>query len=449
MIVMVFARTDEKGAVTVIVALFITVLFAFVALSVDVARLYEERRALVSAADLSALAGSQLLWKGETDAEAEAQLYVTLNPSINHPGAYSASGGDLVEAKRQADGSGCGANVDSTTGALTLDPTLSLAGSQTYDCVVSKVTAPAFKFLFGSVLGLNARSVSATSTSFMGNGAPKGTTIIPWLLKDCPNSSEFPDEATVSVSGCPYRFSDSFINDPASPYVTAFEEGANFSGAVMPYDALSGGCPKENGYKSGMSNSNSVYSNMNQGSSSFTPCRIAPGMRVDTRGGNLGAQLASDLSARGVTTGTCANSTAFNNALGRTGDGDGFVTIKQRNACLINVAFVVFAAPASRVPSAYTDTAGTPAGMQANLSEASGNNRFADLTNNKTVVIRRLAWYYITGFTSGGQPKPIGVYLRAIDNDNSVLTGPMDTCPAATPIAECAQHGIYIVKLAG
>lgn len=441
---MIRMHRDDSGVVTIIVAVFVVVLFGFMALAIDIARLYLEKRQLQTAADLSALAGSQLLWKSKADAEAQGQLFVTNNPSVNHPGAYSTSGGDLVEAKRQQEGTGCGANVNGTTGSVTLDPTLSMSGSEYYDCVQTTVTAPAFDFLFASVLGFQRRSLTTKATSFMGNGAPRGSTIIPWLLRDCPNSAMYPEESGVVVPECPYHFTDSFVNDPSSPLITEFEENANFVGARMSREST--GCPLQDGHDPNADGGAAAYKAYNEADPAYIPCRTAPGLRFQTRGGNLGAQLTTWLNTRGISTSTCANSTAFNTALGKTGDGDGFVSIRERNPCLLNVAFVTYAAPPSRVATVDQNVAGTPAGMQAQISEPGFplSSRFSDLKNNVRVVVRRLAWFYITGFSNN---VPIGVYLRAIDNDNSILVGNMDTCPATTAIAQCAQHGIYIVKL--
>lgn len=437
---------DQDGVVTIIVVVFVVVLFGFMALAIDVARLYLEKEQLQSSADLSSLAGSQFLWKSKADAESAGQLFVTHNPSVNHPGAYSTSGGDLVQAKRQAEGTGCGANVDTATGNVTLDPTLSMSGSEQYDCVQSTVKAPSFKFLFGSVLGFQPRSLTATSTSFMGNGAPRGTTLVPWILRDCPNGAEYDEASVATPSGCPYRFSDSFINDPNSPYITRFEESGVFVGSSLAYESI--GCPNPSGFKN-VFHDNDLYMALNRGEAAYTPCRVAPGLRVRTRGGSLGAQLKTALETRGATVAACANAASFNEALSRTGDGDGFVSIQKRNPCLVQVAFGVHSAPASRVPTVDSDVAGTPTQMQAQVSEPGFPNasRFSNLGNNQRVVIRRLAWYYITGYTAGSQSAPIGVYLRAVDNQNSILSGNMNLCPATQTIYECAQHGIYIVKL--
>jgi hypothetical protein len=73
-------------------------------------------------------------------------------------------------------------------------------------------------------------------------------------------------------------------------------------------------------------------------------------------------------------------------------------------------------------------------------------SRFSQLENNQLVVIRRFSWYYITGFDPVDS-KPVGVYLRAIENGESILWDNMDTCPASQSISECAQSGVYITKL--
>lgn len=412
---------SEVGAVTVIVALFITVLFAFVALSVDVARLYEERRALSSAADLSALSGAQLLWKSESDSEALGQQYITYNPTINHPGAYSAAGGDVVDAKRLSDGStGCPVTVSGV--------------SKNFDCIVSTVRSPSFKWLFGSVLGLPSRSVSFTSTALIGGGAVSGTQVFPWLLRDCPNSAQYPDEGAVTVSQCPYQFSDIF-NGPK----TSFDESlANYVGAVMPHTRS--GCPVTSGFKSGVPNDVNTFSSVMNGSSGFEPCLVAPGQRIETRdlGGGGGQDRTQDaLTARGANATSCMNETSFNATFTKEGDGDGFVGISNpNNPCLIVVSFVVYASDNATTKS---DTAMTVSAAQKSVAAG----RFDSMGNNKFMVIRRMAYYYITSYSNS---KPQGVYLRAV-NPKATMTGPLDKCPSNVAVTLCAHNGIFVVKL--
>jgi hypothetical protein len=441
--------TGERGAVVPITAFFMVVLFGFMALAIDVARLYEERRQLSNNADFSAMAGAQFLWKSKTDAEAAGQAYVAQNPTTNHPGPYSTPGGDFLEAKRQADGTGCWATLNTSTGSVTMDPNHELGTSQQFDCIESTVTAPRFEFVFAKIFGYDERSISVKATTVMGNAAPKGRVILPWLLRDCPNPALYPDEASASVIECPYKFRDSFSNNPNDVGVTKFkEEFKNFSGAALPYQESSGGCPLPDGHKVGSEAGNSVYQAILSGSSGFTPCRVAPGMRLRTRGGALGTQTNPSLQARGISADTCANEASFNSDLGNTGDGDGFVTINKQNPCMVIVAFVTYAAPATRVPSVTTNVAGTPAGMQAMINEPGLPlaSRFSQFENNQVVVVRRFSWYYITGFDPVDS-KPVGVYLRAIENGESILWDNMDTCPASQSISECAQSGVYITKL--
>lgn len=411
---------DESGAVSIIVALFVTVLFAFTALSVDIARLYEERRALVSSSDLSALSGAQLLWKTEADAEAAGEIYVTLNPTINHSGAYDETGGDLVDADRISDGSpGCPLTVNGAT--------------SNFDCVRSTVKAPAFHFLFGSILGFRDRPVTSSSTAIMGKGSISGRQVFPWLLRDCPNAAQYPDETGLSVGQCPYTFTDDF-NGPK----TTFDEALpNFVGAVMPH--TNSGCPVQAGFRSGVNSGNATYSSVMEGAAGFEPCLIAPGQRLETRGGALGGTTANALTARGANTTSCMNETSFNNTFTREGDGDGFVAISDHsNPCLILVSFVVGATDNATNRS---DTAQTVAAAQKTVA----GGRFADLANNQFVVVRRSAYYYITSYSGN---KPQGVYLRAI-NSNATLSGPLDKCPTPVAITQCAHHGIFVVKLSG
>ena len=438
----------EDGAVVPIVAFFMVALFGFMALAIDVARLYEERRQLSNNADFSSLAGAQWLWKSKADAEAVGQAYVGQNPSAHRPGPYSTPGGDLVVAKRQAEGTGCRASIDTSTGVVTLDPSGSLPNSQYFDCVESKVTAPNFPFVFARVLGYGERAISVTATAVMGNAAPQGQVILPWLLRDCPNPTIYSDEGTVSVPECPYTFRDSFSAIPSDPGVTKFKEGVNFSGGALPYKEGSAGCPLPDGFKSA-DQSNAVYMSLLSAEAGYTPCRAAAGLRMDTRGGALGTQTNPALQTRGISSSTCANKATFESDLGNINDGDGFVTINKLNPCMVIVAFAVHVAPAGRVPQAHQDVAGTPVQMQALIDEPAANNpdRFSNFSGtNQRVVIRRFAWYYITGFDPADS-KPVGVYLRAIDNKNSKLWDNMDTCPSGQPISTCAQNGVYITKL--
>lgn len=442
---------DEDGAVVPIVAFFIVVLFGFMALAIDVARMYEEKRQLSNNADFSSMAGAQWLWKSKADAETAGQGYVAQNPSTYHKGAYSTSTGDLLVAKRQADGTGCWASINTSTGAVTLDPNRTLTTSQPFDCVESTVTAAKFPFLFARALGYTERSISVTATSVMGNAAPRGQVILPWLLRDCPNPTLYADESNVSVPECPYTFRDSFSADPAAAGVTKFKEGINFSGASLPYQEYSGGCQLPDGYKTGPTadSGNSTYQALLSATPGYTPCRAAAGLRLDTRGGALGTQTNTALQARGISTSTCANEASFNSDLGNTGDGDGFVTINKLNPCMVIVAFATHAAPATRVPTVVQNVPGTPVQMQALINEPGSNNssRFSNFSgSNQRVVVRRFAWYYITGFDPSDS-KPVGVYLRAIENDNSILWDNMDTCPSTESIATCAQNGVYITKL--
>jgi hypothetical protein len=185
---------------------------------------------------------------------------------------------------------------------------------------------------------------------------------------------------------------------------------------------------------------NSTYSAVMQGSDpAFWPCTIGPGARMDTRGGSLGSTLATALTARGANTTTCMNQTVFNATFAKEGDGDGFVTVLDKtNPCLIVVGFGVHANDNATTKS---NTKMTPVGAQKSLA----GGRFANFSgSNNFIVIRRLAYYYITNILANGDPQ--GVYLRAI-NTQATLTGPVDKCPVGVAITQCAHHSIFVVKL--
>lgn len=438
--------SDQQGIVTVFVTVIITVLFGFAALAVDVARLYEERRQLQTTADVATISGSTLLWRGDSKpcpppiqtvnepgvscAASLAKHYVTMNPTTHHPGPYSEIAGDLVSDKYLGDGEGCVASATQT-----------IIPSGTYDCLTTKVVAPSFEYSFGKVLGFDDRALSATATAYIGNGAPSGPTIFPWVLRDCPNPAQYPDEASVSVASCPYRFSDSYNGTR-----TTFNPGPNFAGLQIPHGAspTSGDCPSVlmDGYFDA-DGGNSTYSAVMEGQNpAFWPCALAPGQRMDTRGGNLGVTLKNALEARGASTTTCMNETNFNSSFAKAGDGDGFVTILDKdNPCLIIVAFGVHAQDnaSTRANLSMTPTAAQKSVAAGRFANFSGSNQF--------LVIRRLAYYYITNIVGGTNGDPQGVYLRAIDTD-ATMVGPMDKCPAGVPISECAHHSVFVVKLA-
>ncbi|CAN5476428.1 hypothetical protein BH18ACT16_BH18ACT16_10880 [soil metagenome] len=75
--------TDESGAVVVIVAIVAVVLFGFVALAVDAARIYAERAELQRTADAAALSGAQAAWQGP-DAGTVARRFIEENPTPSH-----------------------------------------------------------------------------------------------------------------------------------------------------------------------------------------------------------------------------------------------------------------------------------------------------------------------------------------------------------------------------
>ena len=80
---------DERGASAVLVAILLVILFGFTALSIDVARMYEERRELQRTADVAAISGAQVLMGSKAAATGTAEYYIDENPSVHHD-AYDA-----------------------------------------------------------------------------------------------------------------------------------------------------------------------------------------------------------------------------------------------------------------------------------------------------------------------------------------------------------------------
>jgi len=141
--------SDERGAVVVIVALVAVVLFGFVALAVDAARIYAERAELQRTADAAALSGAQAAWQGP-DPSGVARRFIEENPTPYH---HSPTGADVVSCS----GTGCSVEIG----------------------------VERFQLLFAGVLGFEDTSLSASATAELKAGTPGGDKLIPWGIIDC------------------------------------------------------------------------------------------------------------------------------------------------------------------------------------------------------------------------------------------------------------------------
>ncbi|HZJ50733.1 MAG TPA: pilus assembly protein TadG-related protein [Actinomycetota bacterium] len=195
------AASDERGAVVVIVAIVAVVLFGFVALAVDAARIYAERSELQRTADAAALSGAQAAWQGP-DPSAVARRFIEENPTPYH---HSPTGADVVSC------SGAGCSVE--------------------------IGVEHFELLFAGVLGFGDTSLSASATAELKAGTPGGDKLIPWGIIDC-LSPEGGPASCASLSGG---------QEIALSFGTAEQRG-NLVGVGLPAE---GSCPQPSGAFSG------------------------------------------------------------------------------------------------------------------------------------------------------------------------------------------------------
>lgn len=193
--------SDERGAVVVIVAILAVVLFGFVALAVDAARIYAERSELQRTADAAALSGAQAAWQGP-DPSAVARRFIEENPTPYH---HSPTGADVVSC------SGAGCSVE--------------------------IGVERFELLFAGVLGFGDTSLSAMATAELKAGTPGGDKLIPWGIIDC-LSPEGGPASCASLSGG-QEIALSFGTD---------EQRGNLVGVGLPAE---GSCPEPSGPFSG------------------------------------------------------------------------------------------------------------------------------------------------------------------------------------------------------
>jgi hypothetical protein len=445
-------QSPEGGAIAVIVALLVIVLFGFTALAVDVARMYGERRELQRTADASALAGARELAFGSGLAMNMGEEYIDRNPTIYHPSS--------------PDGPG----FSPATGDSVIVGTCDVPGAGSLPCVTSRVVAPkreeetpyGFNFLFARVLGIDDRAISATATAVVGRGAPGGDQLVPWLVMDCPNpkwdGTANGDSETVeqiaarlrdpsepggplnpncTFNGYDYGYVEGW--DPARA-VSLFLAGGNtgnFQAADFP--STDRPCPLPKGYWDITGTGKNGYFDIL--SRDRTACNIDQGARVWTEPGGPWKPTGDSLDDRDTENATlaCMNSIDFDATIDDPVPGDGFVSIKPGgldNPCLVALALVVHPqedAPGLKSPP----TVGNIPAMQERLvlqnngGPKKWDGRFAIMGTpgeggKELMLVRRFAFFYITQKGNATQPFK-GLFLRAFNSYNAELSdGPCD-----------------------
>ena len=279
------ATLDERGAVVVIVAIVAVVLFGFVALAVDAARIYAERAELQRTADAAALSGAQAAWQGP-DASAVARRFIEENPTPSH---RSPSGADVVSC--------------SVTG-----------------CSV-EIGVERFELLFAGVLGIEDTSLSASATAELSAGTPGGDKLIPWGIIDC-LSPEGGPASCASLSG----------GQEIALSFGSTEQRGNLVGVGLPAE---GSCPHPSGAISGTG-----YEEFLSGGG--LACEIGKGASLTTL-----AEPAEVLQARtaGALSSRLAGCSSFEQTVSI--DASGFAHVRDLDdPCLVAVPLVANPGPA-------------------------------------------------------------------------------------------------------
>jgi hypothetical protein len=440
--------TREDGASAVIVAILIIVLFGFSALAVDVARLYAERRELQRTADATVLAGAREFRTAAADpvtaATSAAQSYVGQNPTTYHDGGYNeagVSGSDFVQAFG-ADGS----PDDCTYEGIA------------YDCVVAHIESPAesgdypngFSYYLAKVIGVDDNPVSAEATAVIGAGAPGGEKLVPWMVLDCPNPAAYPDE-TVEVWQQVVQYNPSCTYPGGYPVSDDFDNGArvelyldgpagnqgNFQGSVLEAEP---GCPLIDGLFKGAGGADYRDFLAGEGSPDVVPCPIGTGARIYSGNGVKIGPTKQGLSDRGVTSTNCTSKDKFLEAVDPGVIGDGFVTIKDANPCLIVLLLTVQPDP---VKSSQWDTDVSGGCCVSQWQDPDPldveDGRFSRFGNGKkAVIVRRFGLFYLTEL--GGPQDPYkGLFMRAVDSGDSAL----DNKPCTADTALCVVKLVH------
>jgi Tfp pilus assembly protein PilX len=464
----------EEGQTLVIVALVVVVLMGFMALTADVGRAYGERQQLQRTADAAAISGAQGFVQTGTSTVRQAAAfkiakdYVAANtrPVTEGPD-YHASGytGDLLNPNPGNCYSVVPPNPLAATDCIAAQPAgcpvLAGGSIQNFDCVQSRIVSPNFPWAFASVLGFQPRPLSARSVAIVGTGAPGGSTLMPWLLLDCPDSDGtrgYPDEQTAGLLAaantvhpgqtCPYEYVYGTAGNEAATYSALTGGGglpAGSSGAL--FNLFAGDHTGGNYGAAQMAPSPCVskfdgYFNSTSGTNDYRDavagnpdtCFVGAGGRLWTKTGKLGINTSKALDDRGVA--SCLNNPAeFASAIAFRGDS--VVDIKHYNPCIMAMMLAVHLPkvpdPASQIPPpndvhgthaniiSWQDSV-TPAPLGCSPAICDGDWRFGPLGGGtEDVVVRRVAFFYMTDMPDRNKGTYQGLLLRVFDSSSPLV----------------------------
>jgi hypothetical protein len=467
-----WALGNDRGQTMIIVAVALIALFGFMALTVDVGRMYFERRQLQRTADLTAYSAAQTL--GDySSAAATADAYAIANPTHYRSGKISPTASspcdylyinDFNEASLppySPPGSPCAAVTPSNPCRIASVP---------YYCAHAQAASKNFKLLFAPLLGFGSnRTVTASSTAIVGAAAPFPARLVPWMIQDCPYPFRYPDESAVSplpagctqdgtttTAGSGYQISTTFNQYPTNLFLgnSGGAQSGNFLGADLDISNCRG---TDQGTNGGGNSYKAVLSG------TVMACPISKGARVVPQTGSQGSNTVTALTTRGVTTwdggAPCTTAAAFNKTVTPVG-GDQVQIINRTNPCLVGIVFVVQANLSDpRMTSQNWDFHGTTCSYTGQaavttsamdcirtVQEPNPNLRFSALGGNNHgssdyLLVRRFGLFYLTQMGSGGNCQAVscafqGVFLRAVDSIEGTLDGPGDL-----------RDGVQIVKL--
>jgi hypothetical protein len=470
---------NERGQVMIVTAIAFIALFGFTALTIDVGRMYFERRQLQRTADLSAYSATQTLGNYGS-ASATADAIAIANPTNYRAGKISPTASSPCDYLYVYDFNDAGPPTYSPPGSPCANPTPSnpcIIASVPYYCVHTQAASKNFKFLFAPILGIGAnRTVTASATAIVGASTPHSDRLVPWIITDCPYPYRYPDEAnmpaaqypsgctdngTVSTPGTGYPIATAFT-DPATTLFLGNSGGA--SGNFLGADLDTSSCRGVDQGTSGAGGANDYNAVLNK---TKLACPIAKGARVVPETGSLGANTLTSLATRGVNTwdagSPCTTLHAFNRTIAPVG-GNQVQILDRTNPCLMGIAMVVQINPGdSRMTKTNWNFQGTncnyPAANPVTVDAmtcigqvqdpvvssrfgppGAGNHGASDY-----LLVRRFSLFYLTQTPTNpancANPATCGykgLFLRAVDSIEGTINGPADQ-----------RDGVQITKLVG
>lgn len=199
------AGSDERGAVSVIVALMLVALLGFAAISVDVGMMYAEKAQQQNGADAAALAVADNCAKGSC-------------------GTYGSTAGNFANWNAN-DGK---TKVDSVT-----FPTVSSVQVNTSSRDIAGNDV--FRLAFANIFGMSTANIQATATAAW--GPPQAGTTLPWTFGKCVF-----DQSLTAAQLASLQSTGNFTGDPSSAHILLRSDtNSNYPGCTGQLGYATGG----------------------------------------------------------------------------------------------------------------------------------------------------------------------------------------------------------------